>query len=278
MPEHTAKTDIIVSGFPKSGNTWATRLVAELVGCPVVGFWQSKHFEIACEGSDRESEFRCFKSHASPDRLVKDTSASLAKRIFVVRDPRDVAISGTDYFLIFRGKFMLRGKIQKALLRRFGKRRLGALQQANVIDPLLTSKPYRLDQMIRAVLHGARHISGPLALPWAEHARPLLTNDHFFVRYEDLLAQPEVECQRILKHLGLQRSPEQIREAIRNQSFETRRKEFAEIGDLKKAAFMRVGRSEQWPEQLSHSQIRLFAESIPDELTSLGYPLRKSAA
>ncbi|GEM_PF-861808 len=278
MRESTNKTDIIISGFPKSGNTWAARLVAELVGCPVVGFWRSHHFEIACEGSDRESEFRCFKSHASPEQLAKDASASRAKTIFVVRDPRDVAISGTGYFLIFRGKFMLRGKILKAFLRLVGKRNLQALQHRKVIEPLLTSDPYRLDQMIRAVLEGARHISGPLALPWAEHTRPLLANAHFFVRYEDLLSQPEVECQRILNHLGLQRSPEKIREAIRNQSFETKRKAFAENGDQAKAEFLRVGRSEQWTERLSSSQIRLFAESIPDELTNLGYPLSKAVA
>ena len=42
--------NIIVVGYPKSGCTWATRLVAELVGCPVGGFWQSDKKEIAVEG------------------------------------------------------------------------------------------------------------------------------------------------------------------------------------------------------------------------------------
>ena len=29
---------IIIVGYPKSGNTWLTRLTADLVGCPVEGF------------------------------------------------------------------------------------------------------------------------------------------------------------------------------------------------------------------------------------------------
>jgi hypothetical protein len=278
MPDRTAKMDIIVSGFPKSGNTWVTRLVAELVGCPVMGFWGSDHTEIACEGFDRQSKFRCFKSHTSPEQLASDKSATDAKTIFVVRDPRDIAISGTGYFLIFRGKFIIRGKLLKELMRLVGRRNLQNLQRSKVIEPLLTSDPYRLDQMIRAVLRGARHISGPLALPWAKHTRSLIANEHFFVRYEDLLSQPEVECLRILNHLGLQRSPPSIREAIKNQSFEAKRKQFTEAGDQARAEFLRVGRSEQWTERLSSSQIRLFAESLPDELTNLGYPLSKAVA
>ena len=48
--------NIIVAGYPKSGCTWATRLLAELVGCPVAGFWNSDKDEIAIEGEERALE------------------------------------------------------------------------------------------------------------------------------------------------------------------------------------------------------------------------------
>lgn len=54
---------VIVSGYPKSGNTWTTRLVAEAIGCPVKGFWGSDHNEIAIEGAERDSEFLVYMSH-----------------------------------------------------------------------------------------------------------------------------------------------------------------------------------------------------------------------
>ena len=46
------KNNIVIAGYPKSGNTWLTRLVAEVLKCPVVGFLeQPQNNEIAIEGS-----------------------------------------------------------------------------------------------------------------------------------------------------------------------------------------------------------------------------------
>ncbi|HLC16083.1 MAG TPA: hypothetical protein VJL89_07640 [Thermodesulfovibrionia bacterium] len=49
---------IFVVGYPKSGCTsfslWLTSLVAELLECPVKGFWEEqKDNEIAIEGQER---------------------------------------------------------------------------------------------------------------------------------------------------------------------------------------------------------------------------------
>jgi hypothetical protein len=90
--------DVIIVGYPKSGNTWVTRLVAELIGCPVVGFLDyDDQPEIAREGLNRRSDYQCFKSHHQLHELC-DIDTNTKKIIYVVRDPRDVCISGAHYF------------------------------------------------------------------------------------------------------------------------------------------------------------------------------------
>src|SRR5258708_15888610 len=89
---------IIVVGYPKSGCTWATRLVAELVGCPVGGFWQSRKNEIAIEGEARISDFRCYKSHHQLADLGVRPNDPETWIIYVLRDPRDIALSAANYF------------------------------------------------------------------------------------------------------------------------------------------------------------------------------------
>lgn len=51
-------TNIIVAGYPKSGNTWATRLLAEVIGYPVAGSWRRNVVDaLEIEGADRVSDF-----------------------------------------------------------------------------------------------------------------------------------------------------------------------------------------------------------------------------
>jgi len=59
----TSKRRILICGYPKSGNTWLTRLVAELVGCPVSGLWMCTKNTTDNKGQTRISEYECFKAH-----------------------------------------------------------------------------------------------------------------------------------------------------------------------------------------------------------------------
>ena len=87
-------------GYPKSGNTWVTRLIAELVGCPVAGLWHSSKIEIAREGQHRVSDFQCFKSHHQLHELHTDKDSDEHYIVYVIRDPReavrDVDVIYTD--------------------------------------------------------------------------------------------------------------------------------------------------------------------------------------
>lgn len=102
---------IYVAGYPKSGNTWATRLLGEIIGCPTGGKDAvSDWTEIATEGKNRKSSYVVRKGHFIVDSsdeapLIKPRSWRLRyknlgmdKIVFVVRDPRDIAVSGAHHW------------------------------------------------------------------------------------------------------------------------------------------------------------------------------------
>ncbi len=254
--------NIIVAGYPKSGCTWATRLVAELVDCPVAGFWRSEKKEIAVEGRDRISDFRCYKSHHQFAQLGIDRAHPATHIIYVLRDPRDIAISAADFFQFERFPKLT------ALFRHF---RRGEKLYRHTLYPLLVRQNFRLEKMTEALLEGAGEVHNWCRVSWSEHRRAYEEAGVPIVRYEDLLTQPEKEAARILRRLGLERAPEAIAAAVRNQSFELKKAALQQGGETGRAKFLRVGKSEQWREKLPLHLRRRFAEALGPELAAWGY-------
>lgn len=61
---NTFKKVIFVAGYPKSGNTWLTRLLGDALDCPTGGSMpQQDAVEIACEGNDRPGHYVIRKGH-----------------------------------------------------------------------------------------------------------------------------------------------------------------------------------------------------------------------
>lgn len=156
--------NIIVVGYPKSGNTWITRLIAELVGCQVAGFWNSELDEVAVEGQDRVSDFRCFKSHHQLDELNVDIDNDENPVIYVLRDPRDVAVSGAGFFKHNRSE-----RIEKFLEKiPKGKSLYG------VISKIIHPEAHRIDKMIQAILYGSEEVHYWCRIFWKNHYMPYL--------------------------------------------------------------------------------------------------------
>ncbi len=98
-----ATQEVLVVGYLKSGNTWLTRLVAELISCPAKGFFgQSHNRKIAIEGSTRQSNYIVFKGHQTFHKVCQKIQHK--HLIYVVRDVRDVAISGANFFKLYQTK------------------------------------------------------------------------------------------------------------------------------------------------------------------------------
>jgi len=257
-----AVKNIIVVGYPKSGCTWATRLVAELVSCPVGGFWQSDKKEIAVEGEDRISEFRCYKSHHQLAELEVQLNEPETWIIYIVRDPRDIAISAANYFQFDR--FPQLANLFRSLRR-------GEKFYRHTLYPLLVRQDYRLEQMTEALLHGSAAVHNWVRVSWRDHWRPYERAGVPIVRYEDLLATPEEQAVRILQHLGMERTPDQVATAVANQSFERKKEALQRRGETGRAKFLRVGKSGQWREKLPASLQVRFARELGPELAEWGY-------
>jgi hypothetical protein len=252
-----AKRRVLVVGYPKSGNTWLTRLTAELLGAPVKGFWKEpNNNDVAIEGHARQSDVEVFKGHHSYGAMRRDFN--LADVVYVVRDVRDVAISGAHYFK-FRSPTWF-GKVTQST-----RRLLPTVRKE-------TLKNLRMCRMILTLADGNREVNPWCAQPWDEHIYAYLDAGACVIRYEDLLGSPERECRKLLDHFGVERSAAHIQNAIANQSFQSAKKRFLAHGDEQRAEFLREGRAGAWSTTLSPAQRQFCRERFSTMLSNLGYP------
>ncbi|MEM6350188.1 MAG: sulfotransferase domain-containing protein [Cyanobacteria bacterium P01_D01_bin.14] len=272
------KRSVIIAGYPKSGNTWITRLTAELLQCPVSGFWRDSRDrqEIACEGENRISTFECYKSH-HPLRVFKGRlkKAKDFHVIHVVRDPRDISVSGSNFFLLEKDfliktkhlldHFSRSGKLYETLIRH--------LKRTSIDRSLYThTGPDRIDKMIETLIDGNEDFCHWL-IPWKTYVNPYLDSEVLSVKYEDMLRDPFRECLRILDYIGVHKNEAEILEAIKKQSFDQLKKKYSESNDSRRSSFLNVGKSEQWRAQLNKRQKDRFIVFLK-ELEHLNYPLK----
>jgi len=257
VPPNSSKKNIVVCGYPKSGTTWVSRLVAELVGCPFQGDLGGADGG-PLEGGTRDSGYDCYKTHRDLPSVVAELPGS-TKFVYVVRDPRDVAISAAHHFRV------------NLLTLRPGANRIVAALNAR----LSPAVPYsvRIRRAVRAVLYGDASLHYWLAHPWRLHYRAFRPSDALLLKYEDLLAGPAAMCAQILAHLDLPSPSESIASAIANQSFGRKKSYFEERGMRAEQTFLRRGGTGYWRSEFDSAQQRLFVEQVGEDLEALSYSL-----
>jgi len=264
------KKRVIVCGYPKSGNTWLVRLTAELIGCPVIGYWCAPfNRDIAIEGLDRDSDFHCFKAHHSADQLERTLHIyghGNERIIYIYRDPRAVVASAFRFFAI-RPRFH---RIHSFLSAFPGGTRL--------YNQYLHSDTYKWNVLAKGLIRGT-HEGAWLTTPWKTHLQDFFARkDVLCLDYESLLHDPLAEGRAICRFLSIDRSDTEIRDAVRNQRFDKRRREFLEMGEKAKANFLRRGSSEGWRDEVPTSHIKFIEAHVGDFMRQLGYPLSDSVA
>ena len=113
---------IFLCGYPKSGTTWTTRLFADVLNCPCGGSVPSEDKkELASEGFDRPAPFIVRKGHyrlsqESKPHRISEHEITNEVMIHIVRDPRDVCVSGAYYWKCSVAEFlnrMIKGSIAR---------------------------------------------------------------------------------------------------------------------------------------------------------------------
>jgi Sulfotransferase domain len=162
------------------------------------------------------------------------------KAVYLVRDPRDVALSEYAY--------------QTALG--------------------LESKD--LDNYLKRFLSGRVN---PFA-PWKQHVEswlsaPLTKEQRFVLRFEDLRADTVKTITQIARFLGLTPDEQRIRRAIAGNTVESMKIKENETPQRasKHGQFIRSGSVGGWRANLNPAQVELFRERADDVLTKIGYPL-----
>jgi len=281
----TAPAGIIwLASFPRSGNTWFRILLANLaagdsgpadinkLGNAIAS--DRDEFEAVTlldsglmSGDDidrlRPRVYERIAAEATEQHWIKAHDAytltpegepmfgryAARAAVYLVRDPRDVAIS---------------------LAYHFGTTIDDAIEFINRPDGTLADWRTGLPVQLRQKLHG-----------WSGHVTSWLDQTHVPVhtlRYEELVADPVAGFSAALRFAEKPATEAEIERAVRNADFtELQRQEgemgFAEGYVLRTAPFFRSGRAGGWRDKLTAEQIARIEEINAPVMQRLGYEL-----
>jgi hypothetical protein len=239
--------DIFLVSYPKSGNTWARFLVANIARPDgKVDFSNVNHIipdpEITTYREfTRVPQPRIIKSHQYFDPRYQ-------RVIYIVRDPRDVALS--QYHFQRKRK--------------------------------LLADDFPLSQFVDRFLAGQTCSYGS----WGENVTSwLATRYHqpgfLLLRYEDMLANTNHEVARVVEFLGLNVTARQIADAVERSSADTMRRleksqaqQFSSTKDTRQdIPFVRAAKSGGWQKELPEQFVAQIEARWGNLMTFLNYPL-----
>lgn len=246
--------DTFIVSYPRSGNTWTRFLVANLVFPEQqVTFANIERLIPDCEAQSsryvkRVPRPRIIKSHEYFDPRYM-------KVLYIVRDPRDVALSYYDFSRKYR----------------------------QIEDGYPLSR-YASDFV-------AGRLSSADWGTWAENVSSWVHTRNgqpgfLLLRYEDMLSNAERELTKVAAFLGIASTPERLAAAVERSSADRMRNLEATQGDQwvstknkrSDIPFVRTAASGLWKEKLPASSIAEIEAAWGPLMRSLGYELTTSRA
>ncbi len=239
--------DVFLVSYPKSGNTWARFLIANLLHPEEpVNFGNIDRLIPGLAGLtkrqlERVPRPRILKSH-------EDFEARFPKVIYIVRDPRDVVVS------------------QFHFLRK--RRRI--------------ADDYSIEQFVSRFVAGATSDYGS----WSDNVASWLATrqnspSFLLLRYEDMLARTGKELTRVASFLGVRATPDLLAQAVDRCSADQMRKlegtnataMVTKVG-RQDIPFVRAAKSGGWRTELPEPSIAQLEAQWGHLMTYLGYELR----
>ncbi len=237
--------DTFIVSYPKSGNTWVRFLVGNLLYPDTVSFENIEDiipdvYQHSLYHFLRMKSPRILKSHERYDHRYRKT-------IYIIRDPRDVAVSYWHHKKKFR----------------------------------MMDENYPIQSFTDEFVQGKNSLYGP----WSDHVSGWINASHerngfLLLRYENLLDSPEKEIGKIITFLGLENTTKDIvRRAVENSSFENMQKLEKNQSMTWKAtrntrqdlSFVRKGQSGSWQTELPSESAMQIKETWFSLMTCLGY-------
>ena len=208
-------TDTFIVSYPKSGNTWVRFLIGYLLKKQMLDFLTiEKTIPGLFQNSD--SELQKIKS----PRFIKShfmSANKYPKVLYIIRDPRDVAISFYYWRMRHNSEFSKSGTTLQEYLEQF----------------VVQEVAYR---------NWDEHVNF-----WLDEAKNM--NDNFkLIRYEDLKQNCFTTVSEMVSFLNINCSPEDIQNAIRLTDLKNMRKAEQKNRATRKSKvpFCRKGTSGQW--------------------------------
>lgn len=244
--EYANRQQLIVVGYPRSGNSWLARLLGDVLDSPVTGWIGVR--PLCEEGLGRTGGHIIRQLHLKPAKLspgrrtiidaytLNQNNVGNFKLIHIVRDPRDITVSAKFFY-----------------------------DMGSITDT------------IHMIGSGTDHVE--VVGSWQDFVGTWLESGvkHVRVSYEDLSISTKDELRTISERLGIKMDDSRFADAIYRQSFEAKRAQIRIDGDdrpygkKRQLEHMRKGIVGDWRNYYNTEHARLAERYFGDMMKKAGY-------
>jgi Sulfotransferase domain len=259
---------IFLVSFPKSGNTWIRFLIGNITHPQEPVTFANVDRVVPDIYVTPAREIRTM----SPPRILKSHEPfdpRYRRVIYIVRDPRDVAVS--SYHFARKGRHIK-----------------DTLALETYVSTLFVGRDHAYGnwgEHVASWLVNSANLSRLLHLPHPEkeNGRELGARGHgrqfLLLRYEDLLENPEQELSKVSEFVGRKPSIQEIRKAIASSSVDKMKALEQKQSDQwsttkrgrKDISFVREARSGQWKQSLPPASVATIESAWGHLMEVLGY-------